>query len=285
MNNTKTKVLHALALAFFCAILLAPTAQARVQVLEPVYTATDGAGLIDLGVVGPGQTLEIIVSNDTAQISRGNKTDSQQNADWDVLQVVKEALPNNWIGEDSPRYENPLKARVIVSKDAPDGEYEFSFKAIDEFEEVTAESFSARARVTRDVLETTLLSEPVKTEPKTTAEYVVEIKNKGSASDVFQVKLESNTQAIKAERTLLVRHNSVATVKFNFETPERGEYPLTFTITSQSSPNISNRIQTSLFVGSNLVSDLKAAARGLLLFPTSQSAVYAILALIGNALG
>ena len=241
--------------------------------------------MIDLGVVGPGQTLEIIVSNDTAKISRGNKTDSQHNADWDVLQVVSETLPLNWIGEDSQRYENPLKARVIVSKDAPNGDYEFSFKAIDEFEEVAAESFSARARVTRDVLETTLLSEPVKTEPKTTAEYVVEIKNKGSASDVFQVTLESNTRAIKAERTLLVRHNSVATVRFSFETPERGEYPLTFTVTSQSSPNISKTISTHLFVGSNLASDLKAAARGLLLFPTSQSAVYAILALIGNALG
>lgn len=276
-----------LAVIFSIGLLIASQAAAasKIDVVGPVTGEAAALGVIDMGLVGPGQTLEVLVSNDTGMISNGGETLSSKNADWDRLEVDAATLPAGWKKEDSPRYENPLKARVIVSKDAADGDYEVGFTTIDEFEGVPPGVFKARGRVSRDVLSATIIKEPVKAAPKEKIEYTLEVRNAGSASDVFTVEMISKTTALEGTQTILVQHNGAATVAFQAEAPEMGEYDVAFRVTSKSSERITTTAKTKLFVGSSIYSDLKAAARGLLQFPTSQSAAYSLLALVGSLLG
>ncbi len=252
----------------------------RVEILAEEALLEDKS--IDLGVVGPGQKLELVAQVATGEISRGNETVSQNEADWDQLEVVDESLPSAWKGRDSLRFETPMKALVVVDKAADDGEYAFLLRTRDDFEGVNPITFKAKARVASDVLEMRIAGEPVKVEPAAQTVYQLELFNKGSANDVFEIAVEGLPKENEARQTAFAPHNSKVVVNFALTAPEAREYRLAFTATSLSSPRITSRATTTLFVGSTLFTDLKAAARGVLLFPGAEQLIYSILALVGS---
>lgn len=273
-------------------LLILPANAGVVKVISPVgqtLSESEGGLLpeVDLGVVGPGQKLEIIVSTETGEISKGGQTLSTREAEWDLLEVVSDSLPRGWLGQNSLRFESPMKAFVVVAKDAADGEYSFLFRTKDDLEDVTPFSFKAKARVKRNVLELKIVGEPVKLESKHVGVYVIELQNQANANDVFDLTVSGLPKAFEegtGERTVFVPFNSRVTVPIQVEAPELGEFELEFKAVSLSSPAISSSKTTTLFAGTSLVSDLRAAARGVLLFPTAASSIYALLSLAASLL-
>ncbi|MEK6923933.1 MAG: hypothetical protein AABW54_01695 [Candidatus Micrarchaeota archaeon] len=270
------------ALAFALAAALAGAAV--VDVVSPARATAGHGKVIDLGTVGPGQTVEIAIANDTHEITMSNSTSSLSNADWDGLRVLRHELPEGWMGEDSRKYENPLKAHVIISKQAADGDYVVGLVALDEYEEVAPVEFKARVTVSRNVFMMGVVREPVKAEPREQVSYVLELENTGSASDAFTVSMSGLTRELDASKNVFVPHNSKALVEFSFPAPEVGDYAPVFEARSQSSVELKAAASARLFVGTSFVSDAKAAARGVLLFPTPQGIAYALAALLAALL-
>ncbi len=272
--------------ALLLAVLLLFAASARasqVEIIDPVKVVINAQDAllpdraVDLGVIGPGQKLELIAYTDTGEISRGNETISSKNADWDRMEVLADSLPRNWVGTDSLRYESPMKAFVVVNRNAADGDYNFLLITIDEFEGVSPLTFRAKAQVTSDVFSLRIAGEPVKVPSRAAAVYQLELENRGSASDVFEVKVAGLPRELEAKQTFFVPHNSKVTVDFLVQAPETGEFLLEFTGTSLSSDRISSSAPATLFVGTSLLTDLKAASRGVLLFPGAEQLAYAVL--------
>ena len=277
------KVSKTFVFGVFVLLLVAAAQAAKVEIVDPVVVTIDAQGAllpdraVDLGLVGPGQKLELIAFTDTGEISRGNETISGNNADWDRMEIVSDSLPRGWVGQDGLRYESPMKALVVVEKNTPDGEYNFLLRTVDEFEGVSPLTFRASARVSRDVFGIRVAGEPVKVPSKSTAVYQLELSNKGSANDVFEVKVSGLPKELESKQTFFIPHNAKVTVDFPVAAPETGEFRLEFTGTSLSSDRITASTATTLFVGTSLWTDLKAASRGVLLFPGAEQLTYAVL--------
>lgn len=286
------EVWGAFSLALLAMALLSSSASAAVlKVVSPIektISASPGdEAQLDLGLVGPGQKLELVAEVKAGETSKAGETDSVREGEWDLLEVVAQSLPAGWNGQNSLRYETPMKAFVVVAKDAPDGEYSFAFRSKDEFEGVEPITFRAKARVAREVMEMRIAGEPVKLESGQKGVYSIELHNKGSANDVFEVSVSGLPKALEGgtgSKSVFVPFNSKASVQIEVQAPETGEFPITVRATSLSSPAISSEKTTTLFAGTSLVSDLRAAARGVLLFPTAASALYALLGLVAGVL-
>ena len=107
-------------------LILAFSASAtKLPVLEPVASTVSDGGFVDLGTVGPGQTAEIIAES---KITEGGT--SGQGGIYDHLVFLN--VPPGWKGTDSEKYGSPMKAIVVVAKDAPDGDYRLTMEAVDE---------------------------------------------------------------------------------------------------------------------------------------------------------
>jgi len=278
--------LLALAAVLFFLFLLQPAAAAHVKVLAPVEKTVDvgNADALDLGLVGPGQKLELIVSVGAGEISKAGQTDSKKEAEWDWLQVVHSSLPQGWSGQDSLRFESPMKAFVVVAKDAPDGDYYFEFKVNDDFEGVTQMTIKAKARVRRELLSLRIVDEPVKLESNTKGTFQIELHNLASANDAFQLSLSGLPHQTEENtgQQIFVPLNSKVKVSVPVTAAEVGEYAIEFKAVSLSSPAIWDAKGTTLFAGTTLTSDLKAAGRGMLLFPSAAAAIYSLLSVLSG---
>ena len=89
-------------------------------------------------------------------------------------------------------------------------------------------------------------------------------------------------KSFKIEKLDLKNFSMVGKAAASKMTPEAGEYRISFRGTSLSSNSISSEATATLFVGSSLLTDLKAAVRGVLLFPGAEQIFYSLLALIGS---
>ncbi len=267
------------------AILLCAVGASTVQVISPTSQyATSATDTIDLGIVGPGQTLAVVISNATWDYNRLNPQLTKMAA-WDVLQVDDASLPAGWKGENSGKYLDALKANIIVAPAAQDGVYDARMQASSDYQGIPALEFGVQATVSRDVFGMTITKEPVKVAPRENTEIEVELSNTASASDVFQVNLTGLPKELEQTKTVLVPYKSKVRVQFNFQAPEAGQYDLKVNAASQSSGEINAQASTSLYVGTSLTSDAMAASRGVLLFPTPQGLAYSAISLVTAIFG
>ena len=111
-------------------LLLSPLVLAsQISIISPVeQMVSSDDQFLDLGVVGPGQTLEIIASRKSGETAIESFT--QGEALWDQLFIVRETLPAGWKAEDSKLFEKPFHAFVTISPTASDGVYSFQIKVL-----------------------------------------------------------------------------------------------------------------------------------------------------------
>ncbi len=274
-----------LLLSVFCFAGLASAT--FVRLLDPVQQTIEAGSnpVVYLGLVGPGQKVEVVMDNDTGELSQGGITVSKSNANWNILKVDDTTLPPGWRGQASGLYEAPLKAYVIVSPTAPDGDYQFSLQAINNYGDVPPLKFAAKATISRQVLSLSITSDPVKVGLTQPAEYELQIYNSGNANDVFQLTAQGIPGQKPVSVQVFVPKESKVTQKVLLAAAEPGAYDITFTATSLSSAQISQRASTTLFAGSNLLTDARASARGFLLFPSAETYVYSLWSIIGSLFG
>ncbi len=264
-------------------LLVTPVAlAANLIITDPVSATVNGVQVIDLGVVGPGQKLELIAERNTGEDAKGLTYKNE--ALWDRLVVVPESLPPGWSNEDSKWYESPMHLFVTVDKNTADGLYTFSARTIDEYEGARPLTVIFSVQVSRELLELEVVEKNSLVGVEQPAVYIFILRNKSSASDVFEVTQSGLPNAKPVVKKIQVPHNSQEAVSFELLQKEQGDYSVSFTATSLSSPLISASTSDVLSVKSTLWNDMRAVSHGMLLFPSAQQAAYAVMGLIASIL-
>ncbi|VVB67854.1 Uncharacterised protein [Candidatus Norongarragalina meridionalis] len=264
-------------LLFGLLVLATFASAAQIVAIEPVAGVFTEGQVLDLGVVGPGQKMEIVAERITGENARQGGE-----ALWDRLVAVPESLPQGWTSEPSKFYESPMRAFVTVSRDAPDGDYVFTIKTIDEYEGVLTTAIQCKVSVSRSVLETGLLTERVSAGVEQPALYYVKLKNKSSASDVFEISVAGLPKENAVVKRVFVRHNTEIVAPYEVYSNEQGEYSLTFNVVSLSSDAIDGKPKGTLITYSSLYYDMLACSRGILLFPSVEQTLYALFGIAAN---
>ncbi len=264
------------------AIFSASAQASRISVVDPVAENVAPGGSLSLGVVGPGQRIEI-------EIQRANGEFDEVNAKeelWDRLVVLKDSLPRAWQAQDSLYYEKKMKAFVLVPKDAEDGEYEFSLQAVDEYGGTQPLDFNAKVRVSKDVFKFDVVQSQVRSGVEQPAVYTLSLANTGSASDAFEVEVTGGLPVgWTYKKRIFVPHNSQRQMQYEVVATDQGEFQVSFRGTSLSSDKITGSDSAWLVAESSLWEDMKASSRGVLLFPSIEQAVYSLIGLIAANFG
>ncbi|NUN11579.1 hypothetical protein HUU53_02945 [Candidatus Micrarchaeota archaeon] len=262
---------------FLLVLLLASflASAASVKILSPTQQTLSSLGeTIDLGVIGPGQTIEVVADR-TSGVKAVTSASGEGIALWDSLTAVD--LPDGWSSKPSKLYEQPLRAFITASKNAPDGVYEVSLRLLDEYEGANQFVFKAKITISRKVLETSLFQEKIVSGTGQPAVYYIRIANKGSASDAFDISLQGLPQSWSYSKKVFVPFKSETIVPYELIATDTGEYKFNFNVVSYSSEDIRSVENAELKAESSLIQDLRAVSRGALLFPNAEQVIYSAL--------
>ena len=108
--------------------------------------------------------------------------------------AVVSSLPEGWMKTDSKLYGNPLHLTITASPDAPEGTYYANISVVDENndEKLGNITFTTKITITWNIMDASVQPAVRKVGPGQPARYTVNIINKGTASDVFEVYLEGS---------------------------------------------------------------------------------------------
>ncbi len=262
---------------------LAFVSAATVTLVEPVQQVA-GDSAIHLGVVGPGQTMELKFSRDTGVPAAINPT-TGKNALWDQASIVRSTLPNEWSSRDSLKYENPLTVYVTVSPDAEAGGYSFTVAFTDEYE--GTQPVTADFTVTVDpssIFEVGLVEETASAGVGQPAVFKLIARNRGIASDTFMIKASGLPYDWQFSKTFFLPHGQEKDVYFEVVGNIQKEVPFTINVTSLSSGKITHTLTAKVVTQNTLLQEAKSTTLGLPLFPTVEQHVYALIGLVVNTL-
>lgn len=258
------------------------TLVSSISLLEPLK-ADAGEEPLYLGVVGPGQTLELQFSRDTG-LPAAISPDSGQNAFWDQASVIRSTLPNGWTSRDSLQYESPLTVFVTTSPNAEKKDYLFSVGFTDEYEGTAPQVAKFRVTVDPDVLDVSLNQPTVTAGVGQPAVFTLIAKSKSMASDTFVITASGLPYDWQFSKTFFLPHGSEGVVFFEVVGNIQKEVPFQINVTSISSGDIQKSANARVVTESTLLQDAKSTSLGLPLFPSVEQQVYAVVGLISNVL-
>ncbi|MBU0532494.1 hypothetical protein KKB44_03300 [Candidatus Micrarchaeota archaeon] len=250
-----------------------------IAIVSPVNADVDESDIIDLGIIGPGQTIYVQID---PIVSSGGTHGIGGTYDM----AVAENLPEGWESSESKLYQNPLQVTITADPDTPEGNYSVRINVIDEFngENLGNVSFILRVQVTWDVLdfEVTPISQTVG--PGQPAVFDITIKNKASTSDAFQVSAEG-ARRWEFTKPVFVPAKSSRTISYEIVGTEEENYAATIKIVSLASSNIADEENVTLSIESNLLGDYKATNNGAIVFPIFELPIYSLAGLLSNFFG
>jgi hypothetical protein len=265
-------------LLLFCLSVLASAA--HLNIVSPVaQEVTSAEQLIDFGIVGPGQKIEVIADRGT-----GERVETGGEAKWEQLRVLGEDLPAGWRNESSFLYESPMKAFIVLPKHALDGTYFFQMHTYDEYEGTPSMSVRGKVVVSINVLELEALKKTVVAGVGQPAVFLIRLRNKSSASDAFEISVAGVPAEWAFPRRVFVSHNSEAVIAYEVVGAEKGEFSITIQARSLSSDAITAKEKVSLKTQSSLLNDAQATSHGILLFPSIQQIIYSLIGFAANVL-
>ena len=252
---------------------------ASIQITEPVKaTAYDGS-VIDFGVVGPGQSMELVADTPSGDPA---KADPTKIATWDQFNFVPSSLPAGWNYTNGLTYESSFHAFLKVSPQANDGDYTFQIRPVDEYKGSGPLTFTGKVRVSHDMF--ALSASPAKETVAvgTPAVYTLVLDNEANAPDSFNITVSGFPGAEQTSEIVTVLRQSTVTTQLEIVSNEQATYPVMFTATSLSSARINATATTQMTSKASLVEDVKSAGYGMLLFSNSQQAVIGFLTFAAN---
>jgi hypothetical protein len=248
-------------------------------VLAPVSAQVGQGSAITIGNVGPGQTFSIVVNpKETAGGAYGTGGAYDQ--------LFANYLPLGWESVPSKIYATPLQVDITVPKDAQDGDYTVGLMLWDEAGDKGLGAdveFSAKVTVTHDVMDMTVSPTSISTGAGQPAIYSIAIANKGMANDVFVVG-STGVRTWEFRRSIYIPSQTTKTLNYELVGDEEADYDVKIWARSSSSDRISAEVPVELRVSTDLLSDLKALNKGVLLFPSAEAPLYFIVGLLSNFL-
>ncbi|MGB9577068.1 MAG: hypothetical protein ACP5O3_00945 [Candidatus Micrarchaeia archaeon] len=266
------------------AVFASVASAAHLKVIAPTaheIQSGDYAQPVEIGVVGPGQKVEISIERGTGQMSN-DKTTFGQEAIWDRLEVIRSSLPSGWDARDSLVYETPLTAFVIVSPEASDGEYVVEMQSVDEYEGVAPIKFKAKIRVARDAFSFSMNPSSVIAGVGQPAVYSFKLKSNSDASDAYQISAEGLPYNWGFTKSVFLPRRGEAIVAYEVVGSSQKQVSFNFRIRSLSSSLIEGTQEARLVTVSSLWQDMKAAASGIPLFPSAEQPIHSLLGFTAN---
>lgn len=261
------------------ALILAFSAAFSIDLVSPSRSGVDNGDIIDIGTIGPGQTVSILIDR---KVTTGGI--HGEGGFYDL--AVAEDLPRGWTSKESKLYQDPLQVTITADPEAPEGLYTMRVKAIDEGdgEELGNVSFIARVRVTWDVMDFDVSPGYKSVGPGQPARFGLTITNKGSTGDAFQVSA-TGPKRWEFTKAVFVPAESSRTVYYEIVGEEEETYSADLKVVSLASDRIAEEKNVTLMIKSDLLGDYKATNNGVLIFPIFEAPLYALAGLISNLFG
>ncbi|MEM4367082.1 MAG: hypothetical protein QW035_03045 [Candidatus Anstonellales archaeon] len=246
-------------------------------ITNPVAMQVDSGDIVDLGQIGPGQTLAIEIN---PIVSEGGKLG--KGGRYDI--AYAEQLPEGWKSEPSKLLSNPLQVLVKSAPDAQDGVYYFRVVAQDEgnAEGLGTFGFSGKVRITRDILAAYVDKQAMDVGVGQPARFYITIENKGSAGDTFVIRAEGLDSVL--QRVVYVPPRTPKKVSYEITLKEQESLNIPVKVSSYSSPEISTSMVLSVSAKPDIIADYKACGNGLMLMPFVEQPVCSFAAFISNFL-
>ncbi|VVC04876.1 Uncharacterised protein [Candidatus Bilamarchaeum dharawalense] len=250
-----------------------------INIVSPSAHAIKDGDIIDLGTIGPGQTVSILIDpkvNEGGIHGIGGLYD----------QAIAEDLPRGWTSTQSKLYQNPLQVTITADPNTAEGDYVTKVIVVDENdgEKLGNVTFYVKVRITWDVMDFEVTPSYIKVGPGQPARFAIKITNKGSTSDVFEVS-SAGSKRWEFKKPIFVPAESSKTVYYEIVGTEEETYQTTIKVVSLASSNIADEQNVTLFIRSNLLGDFKATNNGVLVFPIFESLTYSLAGFLSNFLG
>ncbi len=257
-------------------ILLVASVCFSIQLIAPQAIEVKNGDLVDLGTIGPGQTVSLQMS---PQVSSGGLYGT--GGIYDI--AYAQDLPAGWTSSQSKLYGNPLQVTIKSPADAREGDYLANVTMMDEYngEHLGNVTFRVRLHLTYDVMSATVTPAEQIAGPGQPALYEIAINNKGSTGDVFEVTA-IGPKRWSFRKLVFVPASSQKVIHYEIVGDEPGKYVNTIRVVSTSSDLIRNEQNVVLKVRSDVFGDYLATNRGTLIFPIFQAPAYGLAGLISN---
>lgn len=267
-------------------LVLLLSASFAISLASPEAKDVKTGDVIDLGTIGPGQTVSILIDRTVTTGGLHGKGGLYDMA-------VAEDLPRGWASKESELYQDPLQVTITADPNAPEGDYTALIKVIDEGagatpgttgEQLGNITFLVKVHITYDVMDFEVSPTYMNVGPGQPARFAIRITNKGSTSDVFEVSATGAKQ-LEFTKPVFVPAQTTKTIPYEIIASEEEAYRTTISVVSKASPIIADQKNVTLFVRSDLLGDYKATNNGVIVFPIFEAPVYALAGLISNLFG
>jgi hypothetical protein len=261
--------------AILAAILLLSMSFA-INLISPAMTDVKNGDIIDLGTIGPGQTISILIDPKVTSggiYGQGGMFDT----------AVAQDLPRGWTSQNSKLYGTELQVTITADPEATEGNYSTKVVVIDENngEQLGNVSFTAKIRITYDVMGFSVSPTYITVGPGQPARFAINITNKGATGDAFNVSA-TGSKRWQFERQVFVPAMSSKTLYYEIVGQEEQTYQTPISVVSLASSKISGEENVTLIVKSDLIGDCKATNNGVVVFPIYEGLVYSLAGLISN---
>jgi hypothetical protein len=256
------------------ALMLVLSFSFAIDLVSPSVRDLQAGDSIDLGTMGPGQTVYI-------QIDPIVETGGLHGIGGQYDQAVADDLPRGWKSESSKLYQNPLQVTITADPDAPEGNYTTRVTVVDENngELLGNVSFLVKVRITWDVMDFDVSPTYQVVGPGQPARFKIKATNKASTGDVFQIST-IGSKRWDFVKPVFVPAQSSKTIYYEIVGEEEETYRSTVEIVSLASGNIADERNITLIVQSNLLGDYRATNNGVVIFPVFETPIYSLAGLI-----
>lgn len=247
-----------------------------IDVIAPFQGNFKDGDVIDLGSIGPGQTVSI-------ELDPIVKIGGIHGIGGVYDQAIAEDLPRGWTSKKSKLYGNPLQVTITADPNALEGDYLTEITVIDEFngEKLGNISFFGKVKITYDVMDLDVSPNIQTVGPNQPAKFDVVIENKGSTSDVFEINAPGPSRW-QFKKQVFIPAKSTKKETIEIVGSEEEIYRTTISVTSLASENIHAEENVTLEIRPGLIGDYKATNNGLLVFPVFEGPIYALAGLLSN---
>jgi hypothetical protein len=247
-----------------------------INLISPAKSDLKNGDIVDLGTIGPGQTISILV--DPIVTTGGIHGEGGY---YDM--AVAEDLPRSWTSQESKLYQKQLQVMITADPNAEEGNYSARITVIDEYngEKLGNVSFTIKLRITYDVMDFDVTPSYLTVGPGQPARFNIKITNKGATGDAFDVSA-TGAKRWEYHRTEFVPAMSSKTIPYEIVGNEEQTYKTPIRVVSRASPKINDEKNVTLIIKSDLIGDYKATNNGVVVFPIFESLVYSLAGLISN---
>jgi len=190
-------------------------------------------------------------------------------------------VPSGWTFQPSPLYANPMKLKITVAQNAPNGTYPIVARAVNigNYSGLGNLTFTAFINVTPNVLVANLSPTVIHAGVGQPADLRIFVNNTGASDDPFLLYTEG-LPAFAEKYEVIAKKDTPTTFYLPVYENEPGVYHFKLFVASATSPLVKKMFSETLVVNVSLGNDYAALGQGILISPLIYEPAYVIMQLL-----